>query len=61
MSEMIRINMYIREDQEEALSKIPGTYSELIRQAIDDFIVKKTFQAGQSPSKKGASHGRTNI
>lgn len=53
--------MYIREDQEEALSKIPGTYSELIRQAIDDFIVKKTFQAGQSPSKKGASHGRTNI
>jgi len=59
---MIELHIKIREDQENALSKIPGSYSELIRQAIDDLIIKKTFQAGQSPSKKGANHGRsTNI
>ena len=43
----------IREDQEQSLSNIPGTTSELLREAIDDLIKKKTPKARTSPSKKG--------
>lgn len=55
---MIQIHLYIREDQEESLSKIPGNYSELIRQAIDDFIKKRLNSATLSPSQKGAPSGQ---
>ena len=55
---MVRIDVLIREDQEVALGKIPGTTSELIRQAIDDLIKKLTPQAIASPSKKkGGKNG----
>lgn len=54
---MVRIDILIREDQEEDLGKIPGTNSELIRQAIDEFIKKRLNSATLSPSGKGVSHG----
>ena len=67
---MVRYNFYLRNDQERFLRKIPGTVSEHIRIAIDEYIFKKrqeVMQVSNSLSKmkifyqgKEVEHGNEN-
>lgn len=52
---MLRRHYFIREDQIKFLKSLPGNASGYIRQALDDFIIKKskeTLQVSTSASKK---------
>ena len=56
---MVRIDILITKEQFSFLKNIPGTVSEHIRRAIDDYVVKmKGNNASVSPTKKGVEkHG----
>ena len=51
---MKRINLYLSEEHLQFLKDYPGTISEHIREAIDDWIMKKkNINASISPTKGG--------
>ena len=51
---MKRINLYISEDQLQFLEDYPGTISEHVREAIDDWMAKKkNLNVSISPTKGG--------
>jgi hypothetical protein len=49
---MKRFNMLVTADQVYFLGQLPGSISEHIRAAIEDYIKKKTPKAMTSPSLK---------
>jgi hypothetical protein len=61
---MFRFNFVTTKEQIEFLKSLPGTSSEHIRRAIDDYKLKIEGQAVISPSKNlkkgGIKHGSTN-
>lgn len=55
---MIRADIYISPEQKLMLATLPGTLSEHIRRAIDEYIEKlKSTTASASQSKKGGQNG----
>lgn len=57
---MRRIDVYITENQLSFLSTLPGTISEHVRRALDDYIQKmRVAKASASKSKKGDQNGQS--
>jgi hypothetical protein len=57
---MQRMHIFVRHDQLQSLTAIPGNFGEKVRAAIDLYIKehKQQVDAQTSPSKKGAElHG----
>ena len=51
---MKRVNLYLSEEQLQFLKEYPGTISEHIREAIDNWITqKKNLNVSISPTKGG--------
>jgi len=48
----VRKQITIRQDQDEAISKLPGDFSHHLQIALDDYIEKMTPKAINSPSAK---------
>jgi hypothetical protein len=54
---MIVKSLYIREDQNKFLTKLPGTLSEQVRRAIDEYIESiEGKNVGSSLSKESDKH-----
>ena len=47
---MKRVSLFLDESQIKALENLPGTSSEHVRQAINDYLKKMSPQATTSPS-----------
>ncbi len=56
---MKRVDFYIEDRKIEFLKKLPGTLSEHLRRATDDYVEKKkNINVSSSSSKKGSDlHG----
>jgi len=54
----MRFNLLLTEEQANFLGKLPGTASEHVRRAIDEYIEKiKAKSVSESKSKRGDVHG----
>lgn len=51
---MIRLNIYFEEEQVDELEVLPGTVSEHVRKAVDDYLKKMRPQSSVSPSVKSS-------
>jgi hypothetical protein len=54
---MIRKHITLELSQLTFLSELPGTVSEHVRRAIDEYIAKIKIEASTSPSKGGRENG----
>jgi hypothetical protein len=54
---MVRKHHFFREDQLAFIAKLPGNDSEHVRQALDDYILKKKFERIDSAKSPSISKG----